>query len=180
MYCHFDKANAQNLAKARTRYLSGVVGSVGSGPLVVLPALHLERSSKEDGRQIVDVSLKELSFSQQLERDDGIETGDLAALRAAGRFPVIYDVRESEEYEVGRLPGIAHAFAGVVSPARFELKAAPGDRLAQVLEIGNERWNFERAFPRAEVAWLPTSAGDDQVLLMTRDALVKLARHTES
>jgi ribosomal protein L3 glutamine methyltransferase len=49
-----------------------------------------------------------------------------------------------------------------------------------VLEIGNERWNFERAFPRAEVAWLPTSAGDDQVLLMTRDALVKLARHLES
>lgn len=49
-----------------------------------------------------------------------------------------------------------------------------------VLEIGNERWNFERAFPRAEVAWLPTSAGDDQVLLMTRDALVKLARHTET
>ena len=49
-----------------------------------------------------------------------------------------------------------------------------------VLEIGNERWNFERAFPRAEVAWLPTSAGDDQVLLMTRDALVKLARHTEN
>ena len=49
-----------------------------------------------------------------------------------------------------------------------------------VLEIGNERWNFERAFRRAEVAWLPTSAGDEQVLLMTRDALVKLARHLES
>ena len=48
-----------------------------------------------------------------------------------------------------------------------------------VLEIGNERWNFERAFPRAEVAWLPTSAGDDEVLLMTRDALVKLARRTQ-
>jgi ribosomal protein L3 glutamine methyltransferase len=49
-----------------------------------------------------------------------------------------------------------------------------------VLEIGNERWNFERAFPRAEVAWLPTSAGDDEVLLMTREALVKLARTTET
>lgn len=45
-----------------------------------------------------------------------------------------------------------------------------------VLEIGHERAHFERAFPRAEVAWLPTSAGDDQVLLMTRDALVRLAR----
>jgi ribosomal protein L3 glutamine methyltransferase len=43
-----------------------------------------------------------------------------------------------------------------------------------VLEIGNERRNFEAAFRRAEAAWLPTSAGDDQVLLMTREAIVKL------
>ncbi|WP_374676783.1 50S ribosomal protein L3 N(5)-glutamine methyltransferase [Piscinibacter sp.] len=48
-----------------------------------------------------------------------------------------------------------------------------------VLEIGHERRHFERAFPKAEVAWLPTSAGDDEVLLMTRDALVKLARRTQ-
>jgi ribosomal protein L3 glutamine methyltransferase len=43
-----------------------------------------------------------------------------------------------------------------------------------VLEIGHERSHFERAFPRAEVAWLPTSAGDHQVLLMTHDALSRL------
>lgn len=43
-----------------------------------------------------------------------------------------------------------------------------------VLEIGHERRHFERAFPRAEAAWLPTSAGDDAVLLMTRDALRKV------
>ena len=48
-----------------------------------------------------------------------------------------------------------------------------------VLEIGHERRHFERAFPKAEVAWLPPSAGDDEVLLMTRDALVKLARRTQ-
>ena len=40
-----------------------------------------------------------------------------------------------------------------------------------VLEIGNERANFEHAFRRLEVAWLETSAGDDQVLLVTRVAL---------
>ncbi|MCU0761933.1 MAG: 50S ribosomal protein L3 N(5)-glutamine methyltransferase [Hydrogenophaga sp.] len=40
-----------------------------------------------------------------------------------------------------------------------------------VLEIGNEREHFERAFPQLEVVWLSTSAGDDQVLLLTRDAL---------
>ena len=40
-----------------------------------------------------------------------------------------------------------------------------------VLEIGNERAHFEAAFPALDVVWLPTSAGDDQVLLITREAL---------
>jgi ribosomal protein L3 glutamine methyltransferase len=40
-----------------------------------------------------------------------------------------------------------------------------------VLEIGNERAHFEAAFPRLEAVWLETSAGDDQVLLLTREAL---------
>ncbi|MDE2300913.1 MAG: 50S ribosomal protein L3 N(5)-glutamine methyltransferase [Burkholderiales bacterium] len=42
-----------------------------------------------------------------------------------------------------------------------------------VLEIGNERAHFEHAFRRLEVAWLETSAGDDQVLLVTREALAR-------
>jgi len=57
---------------------------------------------------------------------------------------------------------------------RALLHDAPGhmtERAALVLEIGNERPNFEAAFPRLEVVWLETSAGDDQVLLVTRDAL---------
>ena len=41
-----------------------------------------------------------------------------------------------------------------------------------VLEIGHERTHFDAAFPRLEAVWLPTSAGDDQVLLLTRSALV--------
>jgi ribosomal protein L3 glutamine methyltransferase len=40
-----------------------------------------------------------------------------------------------------------------------------------VLEIGNERAHFEHAFRRLEVMWLETSAGSDQVLLVTREAL---------
>jgi ribosomal protein L3 glutamine methyltransferase len=42
-----------------------------------------------------------------------------------------------------------------------------------VLEIGNEREHFERAFPHLQPVWLSTSAGDDQVLLLTRDAIVE-------
>jgi ribosomal protein L3 glutamine methyltransferase len=39
-----------------------------------------------------------------------------------------------------------------------------------VLEIGHERAHFEAAFARLPVVWLPTSAGDDQVLLIQKDA----------
>jgi ribosomal protein L3 glutamine methyltransferase len=41
-----------------------------------------------------------------------------------------------------------------------------------VLEIGNERAHFEAAFPRLEAVWLETTAGEDQVLLLTREALL--------
>lgn len=42
-----------------------------------------------------------------------------------------------------------------------------------VLEIGHERPFFEAAFPTLDVVWLSTSAGDDQVLLVERDALLR-------
>ena len=42
-----------------------------------------------------------------------------------------------------------------------------------VLEIGNERAHFEAAFPQLPVFWLDTSAGSDQVLLLTRTALLQ-------
>jgi ribosomal protein L3 glutamine methyltransferase len=40
-----------------------------------------------------------------------------------------------------------------------------------VLEIGNERDNFQRAFPTLSPLWFETSAGSDQVLLLTRQEL---------
>lgn len=40
-----------------------------------------------------------------------------------------------------------------------------------VLEIGHERTFFEAAFPTLAAVWLETSAGEDQVLLLTREAL---------
>jgi len=59
---------------------------------------------------------------------------------------------------------------------RTLLAAAPATMSARavlVLEIGNERDHFEAAFPRLEAIWLETSAGDDQVLLLTRETLVR-------
>lgn len=42
-----------------------------------------------------------------------------------------------------------------------------------VLEIGNERAYFEQAFPQLQAVWLETSAGHDQVLLLTRHTLLR-------
>jgi ribosomal protein L3 glutamine methyltransferase len=59
---------------------------------------------------------------------------------------------------------------------RTILREAPkhmSEEAVLVLEIGNERAHFEHAFRRLDVAWLETSAGDDQVLLVTREALAK-------
>lgn len=41
-----------------------------------------------------------------------------------------------------------------------------------ILEIGHERPYFEAAFPHLAPIWLETSAGSDQVLLLTRDLLL--------
>lgn len=54
------------------------------------------------------------------------------------------------------------------APARMSEQAV------LVLEIGNEIDHFMAAFPELEVAWLDTSAGDDQVLLVTCEALLSL------
>lgn len=43
-----------------------------------------------------------------------------------------------------------------------------------VLEIGNEKPYFDAAFPSLPVFWLDTSSGDEQVLLVTRAALLGL------
>jgi ribosomal protein L3 glutamine methyltransferase len=55
------------------------------------------------------------------------------------------------------------------------LAAAPRCLTSQgvlVLEIGHEREHFERAFPWLEAVWLETSAGENEILLLTRDSLL--------
>ena len=59
---------------------------------------------------------------------------------------------------------------------RQMLRDAPAhmrEHAVLVLEIGHERDHFEAAFPNLDVVWLSTSAGDDQVLLLTRPAIVE-------
>lgn len=64
---------------------------------------------------------------------------------------------------------------------RQMLRDAPAhmsEHAVLVLEIGHERDYFEAAFSNLDVVWLSTSAGDDQVLLLTRQAIVEGANNT--
>ncbi|KJK18663.1 SAM-dependent methyltransferase [Burkholderiaceae bacterium 16] len=56
---------------------------------------------------------------------------------------------------------------GIIAGAKTHLN--PGGAL--VVEIGNEHANVEAAFPDLEIVWLPVSAGEEQVFLLTYEAL---------
>jgi ribosomal protein L3 glutamine methyltransferase len=58
-----------------------------------------------------------------------------------------------------------------VRPLLTQAPSALAEGGVLVLEIGHEAAHFESAFPQLEFAWLPTSAGDDQVVLITAEAL---------
>ena len=72
------------------------------------------------------------------------------------------------------LDGNTHGGSDGMDFIRALLQAAPShmsENAVLVLEIGNERDFFETAFPKLEAVWLDTSAGGDQVLLLTRSAI---------
>lgn len=69
---------------------------------------NLVRKSVENGEAVGDVSLKTLSFSEQLSHPQGISTDTLAEW-LDNDVPVnIIDVRENEEFETGAIEGAAH------------------------------------------------------------------------
>jgi ribosomal protein L3 glutamine methyltransferase len=59
----------------------------------------------------------------------------------------------------------------LISALRTEPDRFMNPEAVLVLEIGNEREHFEAAFPDLPVTWLPCSSGDEQMLLIHRDAL---------
>jgi len=69
---------------------------------------NLVRKSVENGQAVGDVSLKTLSFSEQLTHPQGISTDTLAQW-LEDDIPVnIIDVRENEEFETGAIEGASH------------------------------------------------------------------------
>jgi ribosomal protein L3 glutamine methyltransferase len=73
--------------------------------------------------------------------------------------------------------GVAGSDDGMdfVRPLLSEAAAHMNEGAVLVLEIGNEREHFERAFPRLEAYWPETSAGVGPVVLLTRETLQGLA-----
>jgi len=69
---------------------------------------NLIRPSVENGKAVGDLSLKTLSFSQQTVHPLGIPTGELAEWLNQNKPLNLVDVRETEEVEMGRVPGSRH------------------------------------------------------------------------
>lgn len=60
-----------------------------------------------------------------------------------------------------------------------QIVAGAGQRLTRsgvlLVEVGHEREHADAAFPELELIWLPTSAGDDMVFLLTAEQLQKVS-----
>ncbi|KAA6121844.1 50S ribosomal protein L3 N(5)-glutamine methyltransferase [Cupriavidus cauae] len=158
----------------------------GSGCLPILAAQAWPHASID----AVDISADALEVARRNVADYGLEDrihlyhGDLYAPLPAG---TTYDVILSNppyvnEGAMQRLPAEYQAepriaLAGgddgmdvvrrIVAGARAHLN--PGGVL--VVEIGNEFENVEAAFPDLELVWLTVSAGEEQVFLLTYEAL---------
>ncbi|MBK8179587.1 MAG: YidC/Oxa1 family membrane protein insertase [Planctomycetes bacterium] len=71
--------------------------------------LNLVRTSTENGKLVGDVNLKTLSFSEQKRREDGLTTEQLALeLERQGLDLPLFDIRETEEVEMGTIAGVQH------------------------------------------------------------------------
>ena len=75
-------------------------------------SVNLHRKAIENGQELGGVSLRTLSFSDQISHPRGIETSELSLLAAENGGELtditLIDVREDEEVESGRIPGATH------------------------------------------------------------------------
>jgi YidC/Oxa1 family membrane protein insertase len=84
--------------------------------------VNINRASKEEGKAVGDVSLKELAFSDQQKRKDGVGTDRIAEAVSTHEPLQMFDIRESEEVEMGVIPGVV--------PVRFpDLMKDPQDHI---------------------------------------------------
>ncbi len=164
----------------------------GNGSLAILAAMAFPdvvvtaSDLSQDALDVAHINIDKHALSERVSllRSDGFAAPDL---RARGPFDLILcnppyvnaDSMATLPPEFRAEPALAldgNLKGGVdgMDFIRGLLAAAPefmSPKAVLVLEIGNERGHFETAFPHLEAIWLATSAGEDQVLLLTRGAL---------
>jgi ribosomal protein L3 glutamine methyltransferase len=157
----------------------------GNGSLAVLAAIawpDIQVVGTDLSQDALDVARRNIE-RHGLEARIALAQGDgLGA--SAGRFDLIlcnppYVNAESmahlpPEFQAEPVMALAGGSDGMDFVRRLlaEAPARLNDEGILVLEIGHERVHFEAAFPTLEAVWLETSAGADQVLLLTREALL--------
>jgi ribosomal protein L3 glutamine methyltransferase len=156
----------------------------GNGSLAVLAALSypdIRVDAADLSTEALEVAAINLARHQLDDRITLVESDGLAALR--GPYDLIlcnppYVNAQSmaalpAEYRAEPELALAGGADGMDFVRRLfaDAPSRMSEHAVLVLEIGNEREHFEAAFPTLEVVWLATSAGDDQVLLVTRDSL---------
>lgn len=156
----------------------------GNGSLAVLAALAWPQAHVD----AADLSIDALAVAQQnIERhqlSDRIHLRQGDGLAAAdGRYDLIlcnppYVNQDSmqrlpPEYRAEPALALAGGADGLdfVRPLLATASAHLQARGLLVLEIGHERAHFETAFPHLQPVWLETSAGEDQVLLLSAEQL---------
>ena len=157
----------------------------GSGSLAVLAAL----AWPEVQVDAADLSLDALAVARlNVERHGlsdriALHLGDGLAAVAGRRYDLIlcnppYVDRDAmtalpAEYRAEPALALMGGDDGMDFIRPLMAQAAPSlaDGGVLVLEIGHEAAHFEAAFPRLEFAYLPTRTTEDQVVLITREAL---------
>jgi len=157
----------------------------GNGSLAVLAALtypDIRVDAADLSTEALEVAAVNVTRHQLDDRITLVESDGLAAVR--GPYDLIlcnppYVNAQSmaalpAEYRAEPELALAGGADGMDFVRRLftDAPACMREHAVLVLEIGNERPHFEAAFPKLEVVWLATSAGEDQVLLVTREALL--------
>ncbi len=156
----------------------------GNGSLAVLAALtypEIEIDAADLSREALEVAAINVTRHQLDARIRLVESDGLA--QVPGPYDLILcnppyvNARSMQALPAEYCAEPALALAGGADGMDFirrllaEAPAHMTESAVLVLEIGNERPHFEAAFPQLEAVWLATSAGDDQVLLVTRESL---------
>ena len=159
----------------------------GNGSLAVLCAMaypEIEVTGADISKDALAVAKINVEQHQLLHRIQLVESDGLRGLTQ--RFdciicnpPYVCEASMQElpaEFKAEPLLALAGGTDGMdfIRQLFLDLPDRMNHKAILVLEIGNEREHFEAAFPRLEAVWLETSAGEDQVLLLTKEALLKI------